>query len=70
MEVASRKLRTQGNFTFQFEYEYGTLAPRQTGRVGPSSPRTGTMIRFLNEVGLLSKADVTELGEQELLANT
>jgi hypothetical protein len=70
MDVASRKLRTQGNFTFQFEYEEGTLAPRQTGRVGPSSPRTGTMISFLNEVGLLSKSGVTELGEQELLTNT
>lgn len=64
--VASRKLRTQGNNTFQFEYEVGSLAARRLGEVGPASPRTGTAIRFMREMGLLSSDGITKLGQSEL----
>lgn len=70
IDVASRKLRSQGNFTFQFEWEDGVLAPRHHGQVGPSSPRTGTMISFMHEVGLLSDYVITPTGYQELLEQT
>ena len=69
LDVASRKLRGQGNFTFQFEYEDGALSPQNRGQVGPASPRTKTLLTFLQEVGLISDAGITELGRQELIAN-
>jgi hypothetical protein len=63
--VASRKLRTQGNNTFQFEYEVGSLAARRLGEVGPASPRTSTAIRFMKEMGLLNNVGITALGQNE-----
>lgn len=69
LDVASRKLRGQGNFTFQFEYEDGALSPRSRGQPGPASPRTRTMLTFLQEVGLISDTGITDLGRLELIAN-
>lgn len=69
LDVASRKLRGQGNFTFQFEYEDGALSPRNRNQVSPASPRLGTMMTFMQEVGLISDDKITDLGRQELIAD-
>ncbi len=64
--VASRKLRFQSNYTFQFEYEEGTVVARRTGLVGAAGPRLGTAIAFLTQLGLLDEAGLTEIGRTEL----
>ena len=64
--VASRKLRFQGNYTFQFEYEDGNIIARQTGLVGAAGPRLGTAISFLTQLGFLGDSGLTELGHAEL----
>ena len=64
--VAARKLRFQGNNTFQFEYEEGNLIARQVGQVGAAGPRIGTIISFLTQLGLLDESGLTHLGQAEL----
>jgi len=69
LDVASRKLRGQPNFTFQFEYDEGSLAARQFGNVGPSSPRAATLLAFMEQVGLIDETGLTSVGLAELVAN-
>lgn len=64
--VAARKLRFQGNNTFQFEYEEGNLIARKSGLVGAAGPRIATIISFMTQLGLLDKSGLTDLGIAEL----
>ena len=65
--VASRKLRFQGNNTFQFEYEEGKFVARRTGNVDAARPRLGTAISFLKQLGFLGETGLTDLGRLELI---
>lgn len=64
--VATRKMHTQGNFTYVLEFEDGRLSDRRAGGAGSSSPRTAIATRFLQEVGLIDENGITTTGEEEI----
>lgn len=64
--VATRKMHTQGNFTYVLEFEDGRLSCRRAGDTRSSSPRTTIATRFLQEVGLIDENGITSAGEEEI----
>jgi hypothetical protein len=66
LSIAARKLRFQGNYTYQFEYEDGNIIARQTGSVGAAGPRIATAINFLTQLGFIDNDGITKLGLSEV----
>ncbi|MFY0659006.1 MAG: hypothetical protein JXR15_00835 [Shimia sp.] len=64
--IATRKMHTQGNFTYVLEFEDGRLSDRRAGVTGASGPRTAIATRFLQEVGLIDINGLTAAGEEEI----
>ena len=64
--IATRKMHTQGNFTYVLEFEDGRLSDRRAGDTGSSGPRTAIATRFLQEVGLIDENGITTAGEEEI----
>lgn len=66
--VATRKFRQQLSYTYLFEIDDARLRFRQMPDVAPSGPRLGTALQFLEDVGLLSRGRITDIGREELAA--
>lgn len=68
LEVAARKFRLQGSYTYLVELEHARLRARSLIDANPSGPRLATAIKFLDDVGLLSKGRLTDRGREYLEA--
>lgn len=62
LEVAARKLRLQGGYTYLVELEDARLRARSRIKVEPSGPRLHTARIFLEDVGLLEEGCITDRG--------
>lgn len=62
LEVAARKLRLQGGYTYLVELEDARLRARSRIKVEPSGPRLHTARIFLEDVGLLEDGRITGRG--------
>lgn len=62
LEVAARKLRLQGGYTYLVELEDARLRARSRIHVEPSGPRLHTARIFLEDVGLLEDGCITDRG--------
>jgi hypothetical protein len=66
LEVALRKLRYQGDYTFLIESDEGKV--RMRGKDGPAytNPRLGSAMTFLKDIDLISESGLTEQGRKVL----
>ncbi|MBW6525252.1 hypothetical protein KZ813_00180 [Sphingomonas sp. RHCKR7] len=58
--VAMQKLRRQRDYTFLFDSRDGRLVRRSGYPPVPTNPRLGPAIQFLEDIGLIGRAGVTE----------
>jgi len=69
LDVAARKFKIQGTYTYRIEIDEARLVARQTSGLSPSGPRLATAISFLEDIDFLSEGNLTPRGKAYLEAS-
>lgn len=64
IEVAMRKLGTQGDYTFLIESENGLIRLRAKDKPIYTTPRLGSALSFLKDIHLVGDEGLTDIGKQ------
>lgn len=64
IEVAMRKLGTQGDYTFLIESENGLIRLRAKDKPIYTTPRLGSALSFLKDIHLVGDDSLTDIGKQ------